>query len=91
PALRVGAVAGRAMGAFMRFRGALAFAFAPPAVLGLGNATGFDFFLQDRGGIGHDRLMAARNQFLGMAAQNPTLVAVRPNGQEDTPEYQLDI
>ncbi|MGQ3031978.1 MAG: efflux RND transporter permease subunit, partial [Ferrovibrionaceae bacterium] len=91
PALRVGAVAGRAMGAFMRFRGAMAFAFAPPAVLELGNATGFDFFLQDRGGIGHERLMAARNQFLGMAAQNPTLVAVRPNGQEDTPEYQLDI
>ena len=91
PALRVNAVAGRAMGAFMKFRGALAFAFAPPAVLELGNATGFDFYMQDRAGIGHDRLMAARNQFLGLAAQNPTLVAVRPNGQEDTPEYQLDI
>ena len=91
PNLSVSAVAGRAMGTFMRFRNAMAFAFAPPAVLELGNATGFDFFMQDRAGIGHERLMAARNQFLGLAAQNPNLMAVRPNGQEDTPEYQLDI
>jgi multidrug efflux pump len=91
PALRVDAVAHRAMGAFMGFRNAMAFAFAPPAVLELGNAQGFDFYIQDRAGIGHERLMAARNQFLGLAAQNPVLMAVRPNGQEDTPQYQLDI
>ncbi|MGL6349860.1 MAG: efflux RND transporter permease subunit, partial [Aeromonas sp.] len=51
----------------------------------------FDFFLQDRGGIGHDKLMAARNQLLGMAAQDPTLVRVRPNGMEDTPQLDIKI
>jgi len=91
PDLKVAAVAGRAMGYFSTFRDAMAFAFAPPAVVELGNATGFDFQLQDRGGLGHEKLMEARNQLLGMAAQNPALIAVRPNGQEDTPEYQLDI
>ncbi|MDH7796694.1 MULTISPECIES: efflux RND transporter permease subunit [unclassified Beijerinckia] len=90
-ALKVKAVAGRAMGAFARIRDAMVFAFAPPAVVELGNATGFDLQLQDRGGLGHDKLMAARNQFLGMAAQDPRLIAVRPNGQEDAPQYQIDV
>jgi multidrug efflux pump len=91
PDLKVSAVAGKAMGRFMGFRDAMAFAFAPPAVVELGNATGFDFQLQDRAGVGHEALLAARNQLLGMAAQNPALMAVRPNGQDDTPEYKLDI
>jgi multidrug efflux pump len=91
PELRASAVARRAMGAFSRFRDALAFAFTPPAVVELGQANGFDLQLQDRGGLGHDALMAARNQLLGMAARNPKLVAVRPNGQEDTPQFKLDI
>ncbi|HVJ32378.1 MAG TPA: efflux RND transporter permease subunit, partial [Terriglobia bacterium] len=91
PDLKVDAVAGKAMGALSRIRDALIFAFAPPAVLELGNATGFDLELQDNAGLGHEALMAARNQFLGMAAQNPLLIAVRPNGQEDTPQLQVDI
>jgi multidrug efflux pump len=91
PDLRAKAVAGKAMGAFSKIRDAMVFAFPPPAVMELGNATGFDFQLQDRGGLGHDRLMAARNQLLGMAAQEPKLMKVRPNGQEDTPEYRLEI
>jgi multidrug efflux pump len=91
PDLKLPAVVGKAMGYFSTFRNAMVFAFAPPAVIELGNATGFDFQLQDRAGLGHEKLMAARNQLLGMAAQNPALVAVRPNGQEDTPEYRLDV
>ncbi|PLY01759.1 MAG: hydrophobe/amphiphile efflux-1 family RND transporter [Desulfuromonas sp.] len=91
PELRAPAVAGRAMGAFSQYRDALAFAFVPPAVLELGTAGGFDFQLQDRGGLGHAQLMAARNQLLGMAAQNPNLVAVRPNGQDDTPQYRVKV
>lgn len=91
PAQSVQAVAGRAMGAFMQFRDAMAFAFAPPAVIELGNATGFDLYLQDRGGLGHDALMQARNQFLGMAAQHPDLSGVRPNGLEDSPQLKLEI
>ena len=91
PDLKVEAVAGRAMGRFSQIRGAMVFAFPPPAVLELGNATGFDYELLDRGGLGHEELMAARNQLLGMAAQDPRLIAVRPNGMEDVPEYHLDV
>ncbi len=89
--LRVKAVADRAMGAFSTIREAMVFAFVPPAVVELGTSSGFDVQLQDRVGLGHDALTAARNQFLGMAAQDKRLVAVRPNGQDDMPEYQLDI
>jgi multidrug efflux pump len=88
---RVGAIAGRAMHYFSTIKDAMAFAFAPPAVLELGNATGFDFELIDQAGLGHDALMAARNQLLGMAAQDKRLMAVRPNGLDDEPQYKIDI
>jgi multidrug efflux pump len=88
---KVQAVVGRAMGRFMGIKDALAFAFAPPAVLELGNATGFDVELTDLAGVGHEALMNARNQFLGMAAQQHDLVGVRPNGLEDEPQYDLHI
>ncbi|MQA39637.1 efflux RND transporter permease subunit [Rugamonas aquatica] len=88
---RVKAIVGRAMGSFSQIKDAMVFAFAPPAVLELGNASGFDLQLQDQGGVGHDALMAARNQMLGMAAKNPVLMAVRPNGQEDTPQYKITV
>ncbi|KRC03595.1 efflux RND transporter permease subunit [Duganella sp. Root198D2] len=91
PDQKVKAIAGRAMGAFSQIREAMVFAFAPPAVMELGNASGFDLQLQDQGGVGHEALMGARNQLLGMAAKNPLLMAVRPNGQEDTPQFKLDI
>ncbi|QXI29831.1 efflux RND transporter permease subunit [Pseudomonas vanderleydeniana] len=84
-------LAERAQAHFFSFRDAMVFAFAPPAVLELGNATGFDVYLQDRAGIGHEKLMEARNQFLGMAAQSKVLAAVRPNGLNDEPQYQLSI
>jgi len=84
-------LAARAQQHFFSFRDAMVFAFAPPAVLELGNATGFDVFLQDRAGIGHEKLMEARNQFLGMAAQSKVLSQVRPNGLNDEPQYQLEI
>ena len=89
--LKAPAIAGRAMKAFSQIRDGMAFAFSPPAVLELGVANGFDFQLQDRGGLGHEKLMEARNQLLGMAMKNPKLVAVRPNGQDDAPQFKLDI
>ncbi len=91
PELRVTGVVGKAMGAFSQIKDAMVFAFAPPAVLELGNASGFDLQLQDQAGLGHDALMGARNQLLGMASKNPLLMGVRPNGQEDTPEYKITI
>jgi hydrophobe/amphiphile efflux-1 (HAE1) family protein len=91
PDLRAKAVAGRAMATFSGIRNAMIFAFPPPPVVELGNATGFDFQLLDRGGVGHGALMQARNQLLGMAAQDPRIVKVRPNGMEDVPEYRVDV
>ncbi len=86
------AVAGRAFGAlFGGIRDAIVFPLNPPPIPELGNATGFTFRLQDRGGLGHDALMAARNQLLGMAAQSKVLKSVRPDGLEDSPQYQVDI
>jgi hydrophobe/amphiphile efflux-1 (HAE1) family protein len=89
--LKVGALAGRAMRKFSQIRNAMVFAFAPPAVVELGMSKGFDFQLLDRGGLGHAGLMAARNQLLGMAMQDPILTKVRPNGLEDVPEYRIDV
>ncbi|MFH0826153.1 MAG: efflux RND transporter permease subunit, partial [Pseudomonadota bacterium] len=91
PNLKADAVAGRAMGSFSKFRDAMVFAFPPPAVIELGQAKGFDFQLLDRAGLGHADLMAARNQLLKMAASDPSLTRVRPNGLEDVPEYRVDV
>ncbi|NMM39829.1 efflux RND transporter permease subunit [Pseudoalteromonas arctica] len=89
--LSVGAVAGKAMGYFSTIKEAFVFAFPPPAVVELGTANGFTLFLQDRVGLGHDKLLEARNMLLGMASKSPVLAGVRPNGQEDKPELELDI
>jgi hydrophobe/amphiphile efflux-1 (HAE1) family protein len=89
--LRVWAVAGRAMREFSKNRNAMIFAFPPPAVFELGMSKGFDFQLLDRGGLGHAALMGARNQLLGLAAKDPVLTKVRPNGLEDVPEYRVDV
>jgi len=91
PELKVAAVVRKAMGVFSQRRDAMVFAFAPPPILELGNATGFDFQLQNRGGLEHAKLMEARNQLLGMAAQNPVIRSVRPNGLDDQPEYNVRI
>ncbi|MDB5368103.1 MAG: transporter, hydrophobe/amphiphile efflux family [Rhodospirillales bacterium] len=88
---RVQSIAGRAMKKFAQYKDAISFAVAPPAVPELGTATGFDFQLLDRGNVGHERLMAARNQLLGLAAKRPELFGVRPNGLDDEPQYKLSI
>ncbi|MFM2058351.1 MAG: hypothetical protein RLY71_2736 [Pseudomonadota bacterium] len=85
------ALAGRAFGALMGIRDAFIFPLSPPPIPELGTATGFTFRLQDRGGQGHDALLAARNQLLGMASQSKVLQGVRPDGLEDAPQVKLDI
>ncbi|MDR0701019.1 MAG: efflux RND transporter permease subunit, partial [Azoarcus sp.] len=91
PEQHVQAFAQRASAALSQIREAQVFAIVPPAVLELGTANGFDLMLQDRGGLGHEALLAARNQFLFMASQDKRLAGVRPNGMEDNPEFALDI
>jgi len=85
------AIVGRAMGALSGVRDAFIFALSPPPIPELGVSSGFTFRLQDRGGNGHDALVAARNQMLGMASQSKVLAGVRPDGLEDAPQLQVDI
>jgi hydrophobe/amphiphile efflux-1 (HAE1) family protein len=89
--LRVKQVAGRAAPVFAGIREGMVFAFPPPPVTELGVATGFDFMLQDRGGLGHEKLLGALYQLLGMAAQDPRLTRVRPNGMSDVAQYKVDV
>lgn len=91
PASSAQAVAGRAFGALAGVRDAFIFPLSPPPIPELGSASGFSFRLQDRGGLGFEALMAARNQLLGMASKSPVLTQVRPDGLEPAPQLQLDI
>jgi multidrug efflux pump len=84
-------IAGKAFGALSKIPDAILFPVNPPPIRELGNATGFTFRLQDRGGLGHDALLAARNQLLGLASKSPLIRGARPEGLEDTPQLQLDI
>jgi HAE1 family hydrophobic/amphiphilic exporter-1/multidrug efflux pump len=88
---RAPAIVNRAMAAFRKFPDGQAYAIVPPAVRDLGTASGFDLELKDEAGLGHDKLVAAQNQLLGMAAHDPLMAAVRPNSQSDTPQIDLDI
>jgi len=88
---RAPAIVGRAMDAFSQINDGRVFALVPPAVRDLGNASGFDLELEDQVGVGHDRLVQAEHQLLGLAAHDPLLAAVRPNGQEDTPQLDIDV
>jgi hydrophobe/amphiphile efflux-1 (HAE1) family protein len=87
----VKAVAARANKFFSTIRQGQLVAFAPPAVLELGNATGFDFELLDRANVGHDTLIQARGKLMQLAAADPNINGLRPNGLADEPQYQLDI
>jgi multidrug efflux pump len=89
--LSVGAVAQRAMMAFSKIKDAQVFALAPPAIPGMGSTGGFDFYLQDISGAGHEQLMQMRNQLLAAAAKSPVLANTRPNGLEDAPQFSVDI
>jgi multidrug efflux pump len=89
--LSASAVAGRAMMAFSQIKDGRVFALAPPMVPGLGNSNGFDFYLQDVNGSGHDKLIEARNRLLGAAAQDKLLANTRPNGLEDEPQFAIDF
>jgi len=84
-------IAARSMGTFAQYRDAAIYAVVPPAVQELGNATGFDLWLVDSGDIGHDGLLAARNQLLGMAAGDSRVAQVRPISLDDAPQLSVNI
>jgi len=91
PGNSASALAGRAFGALSGIRDAFIYPLSPPPIPELGNASGFSFRLQDRAGAGHEALVNARNQLLGMASQSKILSQVRPDGLEDAPQLQIDI
>ncbi|WP_372882494.1 efflux RND transporter permease subunit [Psychromonas sp.] len=91
PGMDVNSIIGRSMGYFSSYKKASVFAFNSPAIRELGQATGFDFYLEDVGNLGHDKLIEVRNQFLAKAAQSPVLQRVRPNGLEDNAQFYLDL
>lgn len=84
-------LSGRAAQSLSQISDAMIFPIVPPPVGALGNASGFEFQLVDRAGLGHEALVDATNQFLGMANKSPLLTQVRFNGLEDSPQYDLDI
>jgi multidrug efflux pump len=87
----VDSVVQRANMTFFRIKQAMIFAINVPPIPELAAVGGFDFRLQDRGGVGRDQLLEARNMALGLAGQHPMLAGVRPEGQEAGPQVYLDI
>jgi multidrug efflux pump len=88
---KIPALVGRVFGRFSSYKDAMVIPVNPPSIPELGTASGFDFELQDRAGVGHDKLMKARDMLLAMAAKDPSLARVRPNGLNDTPQFKIDI
>ena len=91
PEVSSAGIAQKAMSLMVTIRDAIVFTVNPPAIRELGNATGFSLRLQDRAGLGHDALLAARNQLLGMMAQSKVIKSARPEGMEDSPQLRLEI
>jgi multidrug efflux pump len=88
---QVQAVIQRAMMGLGGIKDAIVFPLNPPAIPELGTSSGFDFWLQDVGGVGHDALDAAKGQLLGMAAKNPKLLGVRPQGLNDAAQMKIEL
>ncbi|SCX72378.1 multidrug efflux pump [Pseudomonas sp. NFACC32-1] len=84
-------IAERANQAFGRIKDAVAFAVLPPPVDGLGTSSGFEFRLQDRGGLGHATLMQARSELLAAAEKSPVLMNVRESALAEAPQVQLEV
>ena len=91
PEVSSAGIAQKAMSLMVTIRDAIVFTVNPPAIRELGNATGFSLRLQDRAGLGHDALLAARNQLLGMMAESKVIKSARPEGMEDSPQLRLEI
>ncbi|WP_213989896.1 multidrug efflux RND transporter permease AcrD [Sodalis sp. dw_96] len=85
------AIIERATKAFAKIPEAQVLANNPPAISGLGNAAGFDMELEDHAGLGHAKLMAARDELLAKANASPLLTRMRHNGLDDSPQLQIDI
>lgn len=84
-------ISARSMGALNQIKDAQVFTFFPPPIRELGNVSGFNVHLLDQNNVGHENLIAARNQALGIASQNPKLIGVRPNGLDNVAQFNLNV
>lgn len=91
PQHAVQAIIGRAFAALSQIPGAIIFPLNPPPIPELGIASGFDFELEDRGGLGHAKLMQAKNEIFALAAKDPNVTQLQLQGLEDTPELKVDV
>jgi hydrophobe/amphiphile efflux-1 (HAE1) family protein len=91
PRLKASAIAQRTTAAFAKYKDAIVFVASPPAITELGNVAGFQLQLEDRAGLGHEALIAARDQLLAAATKHPALTKVRQGGLEDRPEYRVEV
>jgi multidrug efflux pump len=89
--LKAQAVLARTAKHFASYKDAVVVPINPPSIPALGTASGFDLELEDRGGLGHEKLVQARDQLVALARQDPNLALVRPNGLNDNPTYKIDI
>ena len=91
PDLSASALIGRIAKHFASYKDAGIIPVNPPQVQGLGTAAGFDLELEDRGGVGHDKLVQATGQLISLAKQDPAIALVRPNGLADNPTFKVDM
>ncbi len=85
------AIADRANQAFGQLKDAVAFSVLPPPIDGLGESGGFEFRLQDRGGLGYSGLMQARDRLLAQAKDSALLTNVREAALAESPQVELEI
>jgi len=91
PSLSVFALMDRISKRFANYGAAIIVPINPPPIRELGTAAGFDFELEDRGGLGHERFMQARDMLLALTKKEPSIGLARPNGLEDAPTFRIDV
>jgi hydrophobe/amphiphile efflux-1 (HAE1) family protein len=70
---------------------ALVLAFNPPPIFGLGTAGGFEFYIQNRGEGGAQRLAEVSQQFMMKANQHPQLAGVQTLWRATSPQLRVDV
>ncbi|PWG73501.1 hypothetical protein DF186_22750, partial [Enterococcus hirae] len=69
----------------------LAFSFKPPPILGLGNGSGYQLFIEDRGNLGYGALQDAVNNFQGAVAQTPGMGFPISSYQANVPQLDAEV
>lgn len=89
--LPVQALVGELFGKTMHIKEALVLAFNPPPIFGLGTAGGFEFYIQNRGEGGAQRLAQVMQQFQGAASQSKLLAQVQTLWRAQSPQLSVDV